>query len=167
MSFNPTTGLLYINSFDWGMDYETLPPEQAVNFKPGELWFGVKFPDAFDPAQRGYLRAVDPLTGQSKWQTPFKSPNVCGTLVTAGGLVFTGQLTGEFIAVDSETGKILWQFQTPSGVTSQPITWEKDGKQYVTVGSGTGGVYALVSGDPNIRNVPPGGTLFTFKLFED
>jgi alcohol dehydrogenase (cytochrome c) len=167
MSFNPTTGLLYINSFDWGMDYETLPPEKATDFKHGELWFGVKFPDVFDPAQRGYLRAVDPLTGQSKWQTPFKSPNVCGTLVTAGGLVFTGQLTGEFIAVDSETGKILWQFQTPSGVTSQPITWEKDGKQYVTVGSGTGGVYALVSGDPNIRNVPPGGTLWTFKLFED
>jgi len=167
MSFNPTTGLLYINSLDWGMDYETLPPEQAVNFKPGELWFGVKFPDVFDPEQRGYLRAVDPLTGQAKWQTPFKSPNICGTLVTAGGLVFTGQLTGEFIAVDSETGKILWQFQTPSGVTSQPITWEKDGKQYVTVGSGTGGVYALVTPDPNIAHVPPGGTLWTFKLFED
>jgi alcohol dehydrogenase (cytochrome c) len=167
MSFNPTTGLIYINTLDWGMDYETLPPEQAVNFKPGELWFGVKFPDAFDPEQRGHLRAVDPLTGKAKWQTPFKSPNICGTLVTAGGLVFTGELTGEFIAADAETGKILWQFQTPSGVTSQPITWEKDGKQYVTVGSGTGGVYALVSGDPNIAHVPPGGTLWTFKLFEE
>jgi alcohol dehydrogenase (cytochrome c) len=167
MSFNPSTGLLYINTLDWGMDYETLPPEKATNFKPGELWFGVKFPDVFDPEQRGHLRAVDPLTGKAKWQTPFKSPNICGTLVTAGGLVFTGQLTGEFIAVDSDTGKILWQFQTPSGVTSQPIAWEKDGKQYVTVGSGTGGVYALVSGDPNIAHVPPGGTLWTFKLFED
>jgi alcohol dehydrogenase (cytochrome c) len=167
MSFNPTTGLLYINTLDWGMDYETLPPEQAINFKPGELWFGVKFPDVFDPEQRGYLRAVDPLTGKAKWQTPFKSPNICGTLVTEGGLVFTGQLTGEFIAVDSDTGKILWQFQTPSGVTSQPITWEKDGKQYITVGSGTGGVYALVTPDPNIAHVPPGGTLWTFKLFED
>ena len=167
MSFNPTTGLLYINTLDWGMDYETLPPEQAINFKPGELWFGVKFPDVFEPEQRGHLRAVDPLTGKAKWQTPFKSPNICGTLVTAGGLVFTGQLTGEFIAVDSDTGKILWQFQTPSGVTSQPITWEKDGKQYVTVGSGTGGVYALVTPDPNIAHVPPGGTLWTFKLFED
>ena len=167
MSFHPATGLIYINTLDWGMDYETLPPEQAVNFKPGELWFGVKFPDAFDPEQRGHLRAVDPLTGKAKWQTPFKSPNICGTLVTAGGLVFTGELTGEFIAADAETGKILWQFQTPSGVTSQPITWEKDGKQYVTVGSGTGGVYALVSGDPNIAHVPPGGTLWTFKLFEE
>jgi alcohol dehydrogenase (cytochrome c) len=167
MSFDPTTGLLYVNTLDWGMDYETLPPEKATNFKPGELWFGVKFPDVFDPDQRGHLRAVDPLTGKAKWQTPFKSPNICGTLVTAGGLVFTGQLTGEFIAVDADTGKILWQFQTPSGVTSQPIAWEKDGKQYITVGSGTGGVYALVTPDPNIAHVPPGGTLWTFKLFED
>jgi alcohol dehydrogenase (cytochrome c) len=113
------------------------------------------------------LRAVDPLTGKSKWSIPFKSPNICGTLVTGGGLVFTGMMTGEFIAVDSDTGKILWQFQTPSGVVGQPITWEKDGKQYVTVTSGIGGVYAMKSGDPNLVHVPAGGTLWTFKLFEE
>ena len=48
-------------------------------------------------------------------------------------------LTGELIAVDADTGKIVWQFQTPSGIVGQPITWEKDGKQYVTVTSGIGG----------------------------
>src|SRR5437660_8518133 len=63
-----------------------------------------------DPDPRGYLKAIDPMTGEAKWQTGFKSPNWAGTLVTAGGLVFTGELTGEFIAVDSDTGKILWQF---------------------------------------------------------
>jgi alcohol dehydrogenase (cytochrome c) len=56
--------------------------------------------------------------------------------VTEGGLVFTGQLTGEFTAVDSETGKIVWQFQTPSGIIGQPVTWEQNGKQHVTVTSG-------------------------------
>jgi alcohol dehydrogenase (cytochrome c) len=60
-----------------------------------------------------------------------------------------------------------WQFQTPSGVVGQPITWEKDGKQYVTVTSGIGGVYAMKSGDPNLVHVPAGGTLWTFKLFEE
>jgi alcohol dehydrogenase (cytochrome c) len=167
MSFNPTTGLLYINTLDFGMDYETLPAEQVADLKPGQPHYGVNRPGAYDPDQRGYLRAVDPLTGKSKWSIPFKSPNICGTLVTGGGLVFTGMMTGEFIAVDSDTGKILWQFQTPSGVVGQPITWEKDGKQYVTVTSGIGGVYAMKSGDPNLVHVPAGGTLWNFKLFEE
>jgi alcohol dehydrogenase (cytochrome c) len=115
---------------------------------------------------RGHLRAIDPMTGKSKWSIPVKSPNWAGTLVTAGGLVFTGELTGEFIAVDSDTGKILWQFQTPSGIIGQPVTWERDGKQYVTVTSGTGGVYVLKTPDPNLVHVPPGGTLWTFKLMD-
>ena len=116
-----------------------------------------------DPDPRGYLKAIDPMTGQAKWQTGFKSPNWAGTLVTAGGLVFTGELTGEFIAVDADTGKIVWQFQTPSGIIGQPVTWEKDGVQYVTVTSGIGGVYARQP-DPNIAHVPKGGSLWTFKL---
>jgi alcohol dehydrogenase (cytochrome c) len=167
MSFNPTTGLLYVNTLDFGMDYETLPAEQVAALKPGQPHYGVKFPAAYDPDKRGHLRAIDPLTGKAKWEIPFKSPNISGTLVTAGGLVFTGQLTGEFMAVDSDTGKLVWQFQTPSGVVGQPITWEKDGKQYLTVTSGIGGVYALKSGDPRLATVPAGGTLWTFKLFEE
>lgn len=80
--------------------------------------------------------------------------------MTAGGLVFTGTLTGEFIAVDADT-------QTPSGIIGQPVTWERDGNQYVTITSGIGGVYALKTPDPNLTNVPAGGTLWTFKLYED
>ena len=116
-----------------------------------------------DPDPRGYLKAIDPMTGQAKWQTGFKSPNYSGTLVTAGGLVFAGELTGEFIAVDAESGKILWQFQTPSGIIGQPVTWERNGVQYVTVTSGIGGVYARQP-DPNLAHVPKGGSLWTFKL---
>ena len=119
-----------------------------------------------DPDPRGYLKAIDPMTGQAKWQTGFKSPNYSGTLVTAGGLVFTGELTGEFIAVDAESGKILWQFQTPSGIIGQPVTWERNGVQYVTVTSGIGGVYALRAGDPNLANVPAGASIWTFALFD-
>lgn len=167
MAFNPNTKLLYANTYDWGMDYETLPAEQAANQKAGAPAFGVKFPAAYDPDYRGVLRAIDPLTGKAKWETKFKSPNIAGTLVTAGGLVFTGMLTGEFIAVDAETGKIVWQFQTPSGIVSQPVTWEKDGKQYITVGSGSGGVYVARAGDPNLANTPPGGTVWTFKLMDN
>ncbi|HKN41791.1 MAG TPA: PQQ-dependent dehydrogenase, methanol/ethanol family, partial [Sphingomicrobium sp.] len=167
MAFDPTRRLLYINTNEWGMDYEPAPVEQVANLKAGQPHYGVKFPAAFEADKRGLLRATDPLTGKAKWELPFKSPNIAGVLATAGGLVFTGMLTGEFIAVDADTGKVVWQFQTPSGIVGQPITWEKDGKQYVTVTSGIGGVYALKMGDPNVAKVPAGGSLWTFKLFED
>src|SRR5262245_41898069 len=57
-----------------------------------------------DPNIRGYLKAVDPLTGQSKWETPYRSPNYSSTMVTASNLVFTGVMTGEFQALDADTG---------------------------------------------------------------
>jgi len=49
------------------------------------------------------------------------------------------KLTGEFIAIDEDTGKIVWQFQTSSGINAQPITYTHNGRQYVTVLSGLGG----------------------------
>ena len=62
-------------------------------------------------------------------------------LATGGGLLFTGKTTGEFIALDADTGQTLWQFQTGSGVNAQPITFTHNGRQYVTVLSGIGGIY--------------------------
>jgi alcohol dehydrogenase (cytochrome c) len=157
-----------VNTLNIGMTYEPEPTDKIKNLKPGQPHYGVKRTNLFpDPEPRGFLKAIDPLTGKSKWETGFKSPNWAGTLATAGGLVFTGTLTGEFIAVDADTGKILWSFQTPSGIIGQPVTWERDGKQYVTVTSGIGGVYALKTPDPNLAGVPAGGSLWTFRLFED
>ncbi len=159
---------LHRRTINIGMTYEPEPIETIQNLKPGQPHYGVKRQNLFpDPEPRGYLKAIDPLTGKSKWETGFKSPNWAGTLVTAGGLLFTGTLIGEFIAVDVDTGRIVWQFQTPSGIIGQPVTWERNGKQYVTVTSGIGGVYALKTPDPNLTHVPAGGSLWTFKLFED
>ena len=167
MSFSPQTGLLYINTLNIGMTYEAGEPPKLTPGKPSGAGTVKRTVVLDDPNVRGYLKAVDPLTGKSKWETPYKSPNYSSTMVTASNLVFTGVLTGEFQALDAETGKVLWSFQTPSGIVGQPVTWEKDGKQYVTVPSGIGGVYALRSGDPNIANVPVGATLWTFGLFDE
>jgi len=95
---------------------------------------------------------------------PSKSPNWSGVLSTGGGLVFTGAQTGEFMAFDATTGKKLWQFQTGSGITGLPITWERNGKQYITVLSGSATVYAALAGDPELANIPSGGSVWTFAL---
>jgi alcohol dehydrogenase (cytochrome c) len=168
MSFSPLTGMIYVNTNEFGWKYQPLPVERVSHLKVGQPFRGVDFEYVFDdPNARGYLKAIDPATGTVKWESPSKSPNWAGTLVTAGSLVFTGRLTGEFIAVDADSGKTLWQFQTPSGIVGQPITWDRDGKQYVTVTSGIGGLYAATSGDENLAHVPAGGSLWTFKLLED
>jgi alcohol dehydrogenase (cytochrome c) len=169
MSYSPLTGLAYVNSTDFGWDYEPLPIEEVNKMKPGVTpYFGVKREYIFDhPDGRGHIRAIEPLTGKSKWSIPLKSPNMAGTMVTAGGLVFTGRLTGEFMAIDAENGKVLWEFNLGAGIVGQPITWEQDGKQYLTVTSGSSGPYVQRVGDPNLANIPAGGTLWTFKLFEE
>ena len=91
----------------------------------------------------GHFMAINPLTGEKKWEVPLTDmPSSAGMLATGGGLVFTGKLTGEFIALDEETGKTLWQFKTGSSVNSTAITYTHKGRQYVTIASGLGGILA-------------------------
>jgi alcohol dehydrogenase (cytochrome c) len=166
MSFSPLTGMLYINTLHVGMTYEAGDPPKLAPGRPSGVSTVKRTVVVDDPNIRGYLKAVDPLTGRSKWETPYQSPNFSSTMVTASNLVFTGVMTGEFQALDADTGKILWSFQTPSGIVGQPVTWDRNGKQYVTVMSGIGGVYAQLAGDPNLANLPTGVSLWTFALFD-
>jgi alcohol dehydrogenase (cytochrome c) len=163
MSYSPAEGLVFANTLNFSIPYRG----EEQKLEKGSFWLGVDLQGFTFPDQnRGYLKAIDPLTGKSKWQVPFAIPNFGGILSTDGGLVFTGAMTGEFMAFDSQTGNKLWQFQTGSGVISLPITWERNGKQYVTVVSGIGGVYPLFSGDERLGAIPVGGSLWTFSLFD-
>lgn len=162
VAYNPETNTVFANTLNTGMGYRTIEQE----WKAGQLYFGLDFAGFTFAANqpRGYLKALDPLTAKEKWRVALPIPHFAGVMATKGGLVFTGSMTGEFIAYDDQTGKNLWQFQTGSGIVSMPITWEKNGKQYVTVTSGTGGVYALYSGDERLKNVPTGSSIWTFAL---
>jgi alcohol dehydrogenase (cytochrome c) len=83
------------------------------------------------------VEALDPLTGKPKWRVPLTDhPHWSALLATGGGLLFTGKETGEFIALDIDSGKTLWQFQIGSGVNAMPVTYTHQGRQYVTVLSG-------------------------------
>lgn len=168
VAFDPKRDTVYANTLNFGMPYKSIP----VEYKAGDWYLGMdltqgwiwpKTADGKD-APRGYLKAINPLTGKAKWEAPSDIPRFSGVLATAGGVVFSGRLTGEFEAFDSDTGKKLWQFQTGSGVEGQPVTWEQGGVQYVAVSSGIGGVYTLFSGDERLKNVPAGGSLWVFAL---
>ena len=89
-----------------------------------------------------------------------------GMLVTDGGLLFSGKQTGEFVAIDADNGKMLWQHQTGSAINAPAVTFTHKGRQYVTVLSGRGG------GAPNIHgelrdNIPLGGMVWTFALMPE
>ena len=163
MSWNPATGLAYANTLEMSWPYQIAKPE----YKKGEWYLGmnmrgVNFPPKGTP--NGHLSAIDPMTGKSKWQMAWPGqPSMAGTLSTAGGLVFTGAATGEFIAVDANTGAKLWEFQTGSGIIGLPVTWEANGQQYVSIVVGAGGVWALL-GDERMAATPGGGSLWTFAI---
>jgi alcohol dehydrogenase (cytochrome c) len=162
MSFNPQNNTAYANRLNIGGRYKALPAE----YKAGEWYVGMDLSDPWEwpDGPRGYLKAIDPLTGKTKWEDSSDIPRFSGVLSTGGGLVFSGRLTGEFEAFDADTGKKLWQFQTGSGIEGQPVTWEQDGVQYVAIASGCGGVYSLFSGDTRLAAVPAGGSLWVFAL---
>lgn len=162
MSWNPTTKLAYANTLNFGFPYQLAKPE----YKKGEWYLGMNFRGFTFPKNEphGYLKAIDPMTGKSKWEMAWPGlPSMAGTLSTAGGLVITGAATGEVMALDADTGKKLWQFQTGSGIIGLPVTWERNGTQYVSIVSGGGGVYTL-TGDERMAQIPAGGSLWTFAI---
>lgn len=161
VSFSPKTGLVYANVIHAGMPYKTVTPE----YKQGEFFLAIDFNGfTYPEGPRGFFKAIDPITGKDKWSIPRDIPSYSGVLSTAGGLVFTGTMTGEFEARDASNGKLLWSYRTGSASMGQPITWTHNGKQYVTALSGIGGVYPLFSGDERLANVPAGGAIWTFAV---
>ena len=131
-AFSPGTDTLFVNSVDWCATF-TLG---EVRYTPGEFFFGGSF--SLDPVaqSKGWLKAVNAKNGQVRWSYQSKRPLVAGVTPTAGGVIFTGELTNDFIALDGVTGKVLYRFNTGGPVGSGISTYEVDGKQYVAVASG-------------------------------
>ena len=72
-----------------------------------------------------------------------------------GGIVFA-------LALDADSGEVLWKFQTGSSIRSQPVTWQMDGRQFVAIGSGAGGIVSTYVGSPDI--ITTGSALLVFAL---
>ena len=163
MSYDPGRKLVFINTIDLGMKVKYVKQTRPG----GPNWFlGLELGGFVGPddGMRGALVAWDPVAAKAVWRAPNKSPYWSGVLSTASGVVFTGAQNGQFMAFDANNGKKLWTFQTGSGISGMPISWSHQGRQYVTVLSGSATVYAALSGDPDVANVPAGGSVWTFAL---
>ncbi|WP_410962241.1 PQQ-binding-like beta-propeller repeat protein, partial [Salmonella sp. SAL4355] len=84
-------------------------------FRQGEQYQSGGTTRARDHQSYGALRAIDPLTGDRKWEFRYQSGSSSGVLTTASGLLFSGDSDGNIIAFDSRTGKDLWHFQLGVG----------------------------------------------------
>lgn len=162
-SFDPTTGLLYVNSMDVGGLFRLVKrPEgseipYALRAKKYEfLWDSKGYPCQKPPW--GRLTAIDLNTGDFRWQVPLGefdelkargvpktgTPNIGGSVVTAGGLVFIGATNdGKFRAFDKDTGAELWITSLPASGMATPMTFlgKKTGKQFVVIAAGGGNKY--------------------------
>ncbi|MHA6265896.1 PQQ-dependent methanol/ethanol family dehydrogenase [uncultured Aliiroseovarius sp.] len=163
MAHSPDTGLFYVPSNEWGMDIWNEP----VSYKEGAAYLGSGF--TIKPIFEDYigsLKAIDPNTGDIKWEYKNDAPLWGGVMATAGGLVFTGTPEGYLKAFDADTGEELWKFQTGSGIVGQPVTWEQDGQQYVAVASGWGGAVPLWGGEvaKKVNFLNQGGSIWVFRV---
>jgi quinoprotein glucose dehydrogenase len=180
-SFDPETHTLYVNSMDVGMLFRmTKRGEGAeIPYRPQGLGSpNSRFwdPDLI-PCQRppwGFLTAINLDEGNFRWRSvlgvvdklagkglpPTGAPNIGGTLVTAGGLVFIGATNdSRFRAFDKETGKELWTTELPASAHATPMTFRgaKSGRQFVVVAAGGGNKYNSTYSDSLIAFALPGG----------
>jgi quinohemoprotein ethanol dehydrogenase len=166
MSFNPGTGLLYIPAQNIPVGLVDNRNWQLGGPNLGEPNSNTGWNIATLPAEPktrpfGRLVAWDPVKQKEVWRHEHVSPWNGGALTTAGNLVFQGTADARVLAFDARTGKQLWESPVGSGAMAPPVTYEVDGKQYVSIAVGWGGGYGLVNRHAD-RMSP--GAVYTFAL---
>lgn len=132
MALNAEAGLVYAINLHQPMTYHV----ESTPYPEGKLWLGGAFKVIPGEEQWGNVTAVDYNTGKIRWKVKTQQPMIGGILMTAGGLLFTGEGNGLFKAYDAETGSVLWSFQAGAGVNAPPASYTVDGKQYIVVAAG-------------------------------
>jgi alcohol dehydrogenase (cytochrome c) len=133
-TYDPQTKLFYVTAREQCDVFSTAPQP----YEAGHAYYGsAYFPNDDTAPFYGALRALDPATGGIRWEWKHPSPTWSGVLSTEGGLVFSGDAEGNFIALDAAAGKALWHFQCGASVYSSPMSYAIDGRQYVAVAAGS------------------------------
>jgi quinohemoprotein ethanol dehydrogenase len=165
MSFHPGTGLVYIpvqeSPFPYSRDPNFRYRKEGWNLGIAGSALAMDEPP---PPSPGFLLAWDPLARKERWRVPYKSTTNGGTLATAGDLVFQGTADGRFVAYGAASGEKLWEVSLGSGIVAAPVTYQLDGRQYVSILAGWGGFDALALGLNSAGSYKAPGRLWTFAL---
>ena len=151
-SYDPATNYLYVcgtdsaSLFKGGEDKQVIPHE-------GERYLGGAFAGYPLPGT-GIFAAVDMKTNRLVWQQAWKDSCYSGSVATAGGLVFVGRNDGRLTALNSSTGKRLWEFQTGAGMNAPASAFEYEGEEYI----------AAYSAGNSLAGTAHGDTLWLFSL---
>lgn len=134
-SFNPSTGLYYVQTLEKCNIYV----KSAIEWQAGRAFFGGTTRDVPGDLPRKILRAIDIRSGKIAWELPQvgRAESWGGTLATAAGLVFFCEDSGAFMAVDASSGTPLWRFQGNQVWKASPMTYMFDNQQYLAVASGS------------------------------
>jgi alcohol dehydrogenase (cytochrome c) len=143
-SFSPHTGLFYVSTWDnYGGPSSKFDPGP---WKENERYSGATPPAGTPRGGRGRgpsiqyrkesegfgaIRALDPKTGEKKWDFKMVDWTESGVLTTASDVLFAGGREGTFVALDARNGTLLWHVNLGGTVANGPITYQAEGKQYV------------------------------------
>ncbi len=145
-AFDPATNAFYVPSQN---ECGRWTSHKDVMYIAGQFYLGGAFPKLVGP-NTGQMNAIDVSTGIFNWRHHFDLPNYGGALVTASGLVFSGNLGGNENAFDAKTGNILWSYDTDGYIQAPSEAYEENGKEYVVVSSGPAGNAVI----PELPNTP-------------
>ena len=152
-SYSPKTGLFYVPtwvdsprkftkfpiSYISGQRYTGGAPQPVGALRAGPA------PQIYTPGDDdayGAVRAIDPRTGERKWEFKMSGVTTAGLLTTASDLLFTGGRDGYFFALDARSGALLWKATVGGATNAAPISYSVGGKQYVAIASG-GSLFAF------------------------
>jgi alcohol dehydrogenase (cytochrome c) len=107
-----------------------------AEYKPGAQFNGGGQSPIVGEPPIGFIRALNPDTGELKWEFRLHSDANAGVLSTAGNLAFAGTNEGDFFALDALTGRAVWHFQTGAAINANPVSYLSGGKQQVAIASG-------------------------------
>lgn len=131
-SYDPTNGLFVVPAREMGAIYY----KSDVEYEPGRPFMGGGQRALSGDQAYGAIRALDVLSGETKWEFRLRTPPRSGVMATAGNLVFASSNEGNIFALDSLTGEALWSFQSGARVVSNPMSFLAEGRQRIAVSSG-------------------------------
>jgi alcohol dehydrogenase (cytochrome c) len=165
-AYNPQLNLLYVPSIE-GCNFIELVEQKDMEDQGGPIKWRARFAGGGPKTPErlyGSLKAIDPITGETKVRLKLEYPNYSGALATAGNLVFIGHPDGMLTAHDARTLQEVWSYSVGSGINAPPISYAVNGKQYIAVLVGSRQPPNVMQHSPELKNSSTASMLFVFGL---